>query len=68
MYSRMVLTLTSDERTALVQLAASQDRYPDQQMRHLLREAAQARGLLPRPTTNTNDAPLPEKREGVARG
>lgn len=59
MYSRMVLTLSKEDRTLLVQLAQSEERYPDQQLRHLIRKAAHARGLLPEPTSIT--APIETK-------
>jgi hypothetical protein len=61
MYSRMVLTLTRDEHAALVQLAASQQRHPDQQLRYLLRLAAEERGLLPQLNEDTNRDPPTQK-------
>jgi|RhiMetdeSRZDD1v2_1073273.scaffolds.fasta_scaffold2377934_2 hypothetical protein len=52
--ARVNVPLDTNELTALVQMAKTDCRHPREQMRHLLREAAQHRGLLP--TENLNEA------------
>jgi hypothetical protein len=46
MFSRMTITLSEDERTALVQMAGNEFRRPQEQLRYILRTEAQKRGLL----------------------
>ncbi len=44
--TRVVVTLASEEREALVRLAVAELRYPTDQARFLLREGLERRGLL----------------------
>jgi hypothetical protein len=46
MFSRMMITLGDDERAALMQMAESDYRRPQELLRYLLRTEAQKRGLL----------------------
>jgi hypothetical protein len=46
MFSRVTITLSEDERTALVSMAGNDYRQPQEQLRYLLRTEAQKRGLL----------------------
>jgi hypothetical protein len=46
MLSRLTITLAEDERTALQQMAEADCRYPRDQIRYLVRQAAQQHGLL----------------------
>jgi hypothetical protein len=66
--ARIIVPMDNQEFTALLSMAKTDCRHPREQMRHLLREAAQQRGLLPQPNENTNGAPSPLTAEGAARG
>lgn len=45
-YSRIVVTLTAEERSALLEIADLECRDAGEQLRFLLRQEAQRRGLL----------------------
>ena len=64
-YSRMVLTLTKDERDALVQLAQSEQRYPDQQLRHLLQVEIRSRSAATGVEAVSDTKFITERRWGV---
>ena len=66
--ARINIPMDTQEYTALLSMARADCRHPREQLRYLLREAAQARGLLPQSNENTNGAPWPEKRESAACG
>lgn len=51
MFARLTVTLAEDERVALQRMAEDECRYPREQLRFLLREEAQKRGLLVIPAT-----------------
>ena len=57
-YGRIVVPLSSDERGALVKIAQIECRDPREQLRYLLREEAQRRGLM-----ETNTPTRPEVRD-----
>jgi hypothetical protein len=62
--ARVSIPLDSSELNALVQMAQAECRHPREQMRFLLREEAQRRGLLRQLTEDTNNAPavpMPER-------
>jgi hypothetical protein len=46
-YGRVVVPLSADERGALIRIAEVECRDPREQLRFLLREEAQRRGLIP---------------------
>lgn len=46
MFSRMTITLAEDERLALNRMAAAECRFPKEQIRYLVRQEAERRGLL----------------------
>lgn len=58
--ARVSVPLDTSELTALVQMAKIDCRHPREQMRYLLREAAQARGLLPA-SEHTDGRPAPKE-------
>jgi hypothetical protein len=61
MFSRMTITLSEDERVALVQMAGNEFRRPQEQLRYILRTEAQKRGFL-----NTHErTPEPTKHQGA---
>jgi hypothetical protein len=55
MTTRMMVTLTNDEARALARMSYSDLRDPREQLRHLLREEARKRDLLPE---QKNDRPV----------
>lgn len=56
--ARLVLNLLPEETSGLVQLAQLELREPHEQIRFLLRQALQSRGLLPVPK-RSNELPVP---------
>jgi hypothetical protein len=54
---RINVPLEESEAKALICMAETDCRQPREQLRYLLREAAQSRGLLPQLIQHTNDAP-----------
>jgi len=66
--SSVGVSLDSSEMTALIAMSKADCRPLAEQLRFLLRIAAQQRGLLPQPTEHTNGAPTPLTAEGAARG
>jgi hypothetical protein len=60
MFSRMTISLSEDERAALVQMAGNEFRRPQEQLRYILRTEAQKRGLL-----NTHER-APAAKQGSA--
>jgi hypothetical protein len=66
--ARVNVPLDTSELTALVQMAKTDCRHPREQMRHLLREAARTRGLLPQANENTHDAPPVPRPESAVCG
>jgi hypothetical protein len=67
MLLRLMVTLGRGESSALQAMSEADCRPLREQMRYLLREAAQQRGLLPQPTKSTNDALSPSTAESAVR-
>jgi hypothetical protein len=54
--TRINVPMDNQEFTALLSMAKADCRHPREQLRYLLREAAQARGLLPQSNESTDRA------------
>lgn len=59
---RMVLVLSEPERQALRAMSERDMRFPREQLRYLLRQEAERRGLLPADSGAADDRQAPEAR------